>query len=78
MGILSDITIKGNYLEADPWEKYTRVPKPAPVCETENLIREYRELANAWEDGVGDDEAIEKRMKEIRDELFRREEKGSK
>lgn len=78
MGILSDITIKGNYLEAGPWEKYTQVPKPASVCETENLNREYRELANAWEDGVGDDEAIERRMKEIWKELSKREEEGSK
>ena len=71
--MLSDITIKGNYLEAGPWEKYTRVPKPASICDTESLFREYRELANAWEDGIGDEEAIEKRMKEIYRELSKRE-----
>jgi hypothetical protein len=73
MGILSDITIKGNYLEAGPWEKYTRVPKPASACDTANLFGEYHELSDAWEDGIGDEEAIEKRMKEIWKELSKRE-----
>ena len=73
MKFLSEKTISENYIEAEPWEEHRIAAKPVRMCSTDGLFREYRELEDAWEGGEGDEEALEKRMKEIYRELSRRE-----
>lgn len=72
--ILSKKVLNANYLwgDCEMWGDCEYIAKPASMCKTESLSREYFELENAWESGLGDDEAIEKRMEEIRKELSKR------
>ena len=67
--MISEKTYKENYWRSDLVGDIKYIAKPAKVCKTENLVREYFELESMWENGIGDEEVIEKRMNEIDKEM---------
>ena len=67
--MISEKVYKENYRVSDPLSDVVYTERPVRECKTGNLVREYFELNDMWEMGVGDDEAIEKRMVEIDKEL---------
>ena len=70
--MLSEATYKANYWHGEDWGNPRCIAMSARLCKTAPLLREYRELDRMWEDGEGDEQAIEWRMSEIRRELRRR------
>lgn len=72
--MLSETTLKSNYYPSEYWEctNFRWIAKDVSLCDTAHLIRECRELNVMWESGIGDDDAIERRMMRIKKELKKR------
>jgi len=71
--MISEQTYKANYWMSDMIGDTVYMARPAKLCDTKDLVREYFELEAMFEDGVGDSEKIEKRMEEINKEMIGRD-----
>ena len=73
--MISEQTYRANYFPDDFYDAVKWIAKPVRICESSALLREFRELEDLLDSGVGDSDKIEDRMHDIWRELLRRSSK---